>query len=181
MLQRGWICTVVATAFACLVAPVGAQSVAAEDKAKAAFAQIVQRCSEAYGQSPPQRVVEMPRGGFMRSGGAVVKLSHDITRTQSLVSPLLGVVTAELTAFATRTMATKEEAEVAPVEPMVMTREQFSFALQDDVWVYKSTILEAFSVKDGAIGKRDIVLTSDPKPGPGPVPSRAYVCAYGKK
>lgn len=97
------------------------------------------------------------------------------------MSPLLGVVTSEVTGYGSKTMRTKEEAEAAPLEPAIMTKDTLTFAYQDGVWVYKSIRMEGFPIKDGVIGRPDVVLTTDPKRGNGPVPPAAYVCAFGDK
>lgn len=176
-----WSSVIAVAAMVCSVGNLGAQAVGSEEKAKASFNLVVKRCNDAYAAKKPERVAEIPSGGFVRVGSSEVKLSYDITRTQSLVSPLLGVVVAEVTAYATKRMGTKEEAETAPIEPTGLMKQKLSFALQDGVWVYKSSTSETYPIRDGVTGRRDMVLTSDPTPGTGPVPGPSYVCAFGAK
>lgn len=181
MRHQYWIGAAVVMGIISAATSAHAQAAGSEEKAKAAFLELVKRCSDAYGQKRPERIRELPGGGFLRAGAAEAKLSYDITRTQSLVSPLTGVVTAELTALSTRTRNTKEEAEAAPLEPAILVKDTLSFAFQDGVWVYRSIRSESFPIEAGVLGRADMVLTTDPKRGNGPTPSSAYVCAFGDK
>jgi hypothetical protein len=74
---------------------------------------------------------------YMRFAAGKVTVSHDIQRTQSLVTPYLGTVVIEVRTKWTDKTQTEEEARTAPYREFYLPRRDLTYAYQNGKWVYK--------------------------------------------
>ena len=119
----------------------GSAQASSEEKKAAEMKAIVAKCTSAHAAMPKSRIFQLKTGKWNKEFSSDHVVTYDIKRTDSLVSPLVAVISINGTRFFDQPKETEAEAyliEFSQEMTAMRTKVTIKYAYQDTGWVMKS-------------------------------------------